>query len=131
MKLVYSMQEIAAQKKRDEEERKQLWEQLEREAGGGEKGKRVADAMRTYYSMFDEKLVDWSAHLYDKGHGAYYTCSIGRDTEGYLPDVESTNQLIRVITGNGALSLEDLPEDMKARILSFVKSCQSSDDGYF
>lgn len=136
MKLVYSMQEIAAQKKRDEEEKKQLWEQLEREAGGGEKGKRVADAMRSYYSMFDEKLVDWSAHLYDKGHGAYYTCSIGRDTEGYLPDVESTVQMLRFIDDSGMLRhvggtwKKAFPEWMHHQMVYYAKSLQD-ENGFF
>lgn len=136
MKLVYSMQEIAAQKKRDEEEKKQLWEQLEREAGGGEKGKRVADAMRSYYSMFDDKLVDWSAHLYDKGHGAYYTCSVGRDTEGYLPDVESTVQMLRFIDDSGMLRhvggtwKKAFPKWMHHQMVYYAKSLQD-ENGFF
>ena len=136
MKLVYSMREIAAQKKRDEEERKQLWEQLEREAGGGERGKKVADAMRTYYSMFDDKLIDWSAHLYDKGHGAYYTCSVGRDTEGYLPDVESTVQMLRFLDGSGMFRhvggtwTKALPEWMHHQMVYYAKSIQD-ENGFF
>ena len=130
------MQEISAQKKRDEEERNQLWAQLEREAGGGEKGKRVADAMRTYYSMFDEKLVDWLAHLYDKGHGAYYTCTIGRDTEGYLPDVESTVQILRFLDASGMFKhvggtwKRALPEWMHHQMVYYAKSLQD-ENGFF
>ena len=103
------------------------WAELEKVAPAG-----VVASLKKLAGAFDgTKLAIWMAGLWDKEVGGFYYSNSARDTEGYLPDVESTNQLIRVITGNGALSLEDLPEDMKARILSFVKSCQSSDDGYF
>ena len=136
MKLVYSMREISEQKKLDAIEREKLWEQLAVEAGGGEKGQKVADAMRTYYSMFDDKLVDWSAHLYDKGHGAYYTCSVGRDTEGYLPDVESTVQMLRFLDSSGMLKdvggtwKVALPKWMHQQMIYYAKSIQD-ENGFF
>ncbi|MBQ8879528.1 MAG: hypothetical protein IJY69_01645 [Clostridia bacterium] len=136
MKLVYSMKEITAQKKRDQVEKQRLWAQMAEEAGGGERGQRVADAMRTYYSMFDDKLIDWSAHLYDKGHGAYYTCTVGRDTEGYLPDVESTVQMLRWLDTSGILRdvggtwRKALPEWMLHQMVYYAKSLQD-ENGFF
>ena len=51
MKYVYSIKEIAEQKKLDVAERDSLWAALAEEAGGGEKGKAVADAFRKLYTM--------------------------------------------------------------------------------
>ena len=95
------------------------WAELEKVAPAG-----VVASLKKLAGAFDgTKLAIWLAGLWDKEVGGFYYSNSARDTEGYLPDIESTNQLIRVITGNGALSCADLSEDMKARILTFVRSC--------
>lgn len=136
MKYVYSLKEISEQKKLDTAERDSLWAALAKEAGGGEKGQAVADAMRKFYSMYDSTLVDWSATLYDKGHGAYYTASVGRDTDGFLPDVESTVQMLRFLDGSGLMRgvggswIKALPEWMIYQMVYYSKSLQD-ENGFF
>ena len=136
MKYVYSLREIAEQKKRDVAEMDKLWAALAEEAGGGEQGLAVANAFRKFCSMFDSRLVDWSATLYDKGHGAYYTSSVGRDTEGFLPDVESTVQMLRFLDGSGLMRgcegdwRKGLPKWMIHQMVYFAKSIQD-ENGFF
>ena len=136
MKYVYTLQEIAAQRKKDSKEISGLWDNLAREAGGGERGEAVADAFRKLYSMYGSSLVDWSATLYDKGHGAYYTSSVGRDTEGFLPDVESTVQMLRFLEGSGLLRdkgnnwINAIPKWMVHQIAYYAKSIQD-ENGFF
>ena len=136
MKYVYSLREIAEQKKKDVAERDKLWAALAEEAGGGEAGLAVANAFRKFCSMFDSKLVDWSATLYDKGHGAYYTSSVGRDTEGFLPDVESSVQMLRFLDGSGLMRgvgndwRKGLPRWMIHQMVYYAKSIQD-ENGFF
>lgn len=136
MKYVYSLREIAEQKKMDVAERDKLWADLAEEAGGGESGLAVANAFRKFCSMFDSRLVDWSATLYDKGFGAYYTASVGRDTEGFLPDVESTVQMLRFLDSSGLMRGCDsdwrkgLPQWMIHQMVYFAKSIQD-ENGFF
>ncbi len=136
MKYVYSLKQIAEQKKLDVAERDKLWAALAEEAGGGEKGLAVANAFRKLYTLFDSKLVDWSATLYDKGHGAYYTSSVGRDTEGFLPDVESTVQMLRFLDSSGLMRgfgndwRLGLPDWMKQQMVYYAKSLQD-ESGFF
>ena len=136
MKFVYSLREIAEQKKLDIAERDVLWAKLAEEAGGGEKGQKVADAFKKYYSMFDSSLVDWYVFLYDKGHGAFYTSSVGRDTEGFLPDVESTVQILRGLETTGIFQKfgnswkKGLPVWMQQQMVYYAKSIQEP-NGFF
>ena len=136
MKYVYSLREIAEQKKKDVAERDKLWATLAEEAGGGEAGLAVANAFRKLYTLYDSRLVDWSATLYDKGHGAYYTSSVGRDTEGFLPDVESTVQMLRFLDGSGLMRgvggswKKGLPDWMKHQMVYYAKSIQD-ENGFF
>ena len=136
MKYVYTLKQIAEQKKLDVAERDTLWAKLAEEAGGGEKGDAVANAFRKLYTMYDSRLVDWSATLYDKGHGAYYTSSVGRDTEGFLPDVESTVQMLRFLDGSGIMRgcegdwRKGLPKWMQHQMVYYAKSIQD-ENGFF
>ena len=136
MKYVYSIGEIAEQRKKDSKELAVLWDNLAAEAGGGEKGAAVADAFRKLYSMYGSSLVNWSATLYDKGHGCYYTSSVGRDTDGFLPDIESTVQMLRFIEGSGMLRecgnnwATGIPRWMLHEIAYYAKSLQD-ENGFF
>jgi len=136
MKYVYSLRQIAEQKKLDVAERDKLWAKLAEDAGGGEAGLAVANALRKLYTMYDSRLVDWSATLYDKGHGAYYTSSVGRDTDGFLPDVESTVQMLRFLDSSGLMRgvggdwRRGLPSWMIHQMVYYAKSIQD-ENGFF
>ena len=103
------------------------WAELEKKAPAN-----VVASLKKLAGAFDgTKLVRWMAGLWDPEVGGFYYSNSARDTEGYYPDIESTHQLISLLCSNGALRREELPEEFKAKMLSFIKSCQSPEDGYF
>ena len=61
-------------------------------------GKDAIDEIRTIYNLFDERMLIWYAGLYDPEIGGFYFSNSARDTEGFLPDIESTAQAINFIT---------------------------------
>ncbi len=102
---------------------------------------RCVEAVKSFYAMADENVYIWLANLYDPNIGGFYYSNSGRDTEGFLPDVESTLQAINILQNNGmfddfgstpASRLQNaLPEQMQDKIVEFVKGLQSDADGYF
>ena len=111
-----------------------------------ELGDDVAAAIRNLNGLFDERMYLWFANLYDPGRldengnyvsGGFYYSNSARDNYGFLPDIESTWQIISFLKSSGMLEKYGgsaslaLPESMKSVIVAFVKSCQSSADGYF
>lgn len=96
----------------------------------------IAAALRKCYSMYDDKLIGWYANLYDPGYGGYYCTASGRDTEGFLPDPESTTQALRFIESSGMLNeleggfRDNIPAIMGYRIVYYCKKIQHP-NGYF
>ena len=98
-------------------------------------------AVRKFYSMVDEKMYTWLANLYDPDEGGFYYSNSGRDTAGFAPDIESTFQALNMLNATGLVRdfgsdtgerlRNALPEEMKAKIVNFVKVRQSDKDGYF
>ena len=129
----------------NEKKRKELAEREEMFARIEESlGKKNADALRDYYSIFDERYYLWQASLYSQSRdkdgnviGGYYYSASGRDTDGYEIDLESTMQAIGFLCGSGMLAEFDgdsgkaIPKEMQAEMVAFAKSLQSPDDGYF
>ena len=81
-------------------------------------------------------IVDWMASLWSPEIGGFYYANSARDTEGFLPDVESTVQLLRWMESNGAFSAygkyeNALPGWMKEKLVAFARSLQCEEDGYF
>ncbi len=111
-----------------DEERLPLWNKLEEKAG-----KEVADAIKELYDVYDVKMVDWTANLYDPEVGGWYASISGRDTDGYLPDIIST---LDGMTFPASYMIIDkpyqelLPEWLKKRVGDFVLSIQD-ENGYF
>ncbi|MBQ7387200.1 MAG: hypothetical protein IJW03_03440 [Clostridia bacterium] len=94
----------------------------------------VVAAIRTLYNYFDgHKMAGWMANLYDPEIGGFYYSNSARDTAGYLPDIESTSQLLSTLVSCGAIADRNvyIPNEIKAKIVEFAKSLQSSEDGYF
>ena len=136
MKYIYSSEEIIEQRRLDTAERAEMWRRFEEKAGGGERGRAVTDAFRELYKNYDSKLAEWYASLYDKGVGGFYACTVGRDTVGFLPDLESTVQSLRFLQGSGLLrgfggSYRDaLPDWMIKQMVRYAKSIQD-ENGFF
>lgn len=95
----------------------------------GEKG---AEALKYLYDMFDERIYLWLADLWEPEIGAFYFSNSGRDTDGYLPDIESTVQALRYIGGAGltAYKYANIEEKVKKPVVRFARSLQDP-DGYF
>lgn len=98
-------------------------------------GMKSIEKIRELLSIYDERIYLWLAGLYDKNEGGFYFSNSARDTDGYLPDIESTAQAIRILKSSGLFD-EDVPytdifppETSKA-IVNFFTSKQAS-DGYF
>lgn len=99
-------------------------------------GDEVEKALRALYDYYDGPgIAEWIASLYDPKTGGFYYCKSARDTEGYLPDLESTQQALSVLAEVGAVPGEKLnemlPQKIKAKIVDFVRDRQSPVDGYF
>ena len=94
-------------------------------------------AMNAYLELFDERFYRWLAGLYDPETGALYYSDSGRNTLGYLPDIESTTRGYGWLSSSGML--ENYGGDLKAalpdwlvrKLLDWMIPMQSPKDGYF
>ena len=115
----------------------------------GEENAAIVDELKFLYSVFDDSLISWLANLYEPqicacvnvekcqngpncGGAGFYFSNSARDYEGFLPDVESTNQILNFLEGSGMTDdyASTLPESMISSIVKFVKDLQA-EDGYF
>ena len=97
-------------------------------------GKDATVALKKYCDMFDDNLYIWMANLWEPEIGGFYFSNSGRDTEGLLPDIESTVQILRALEGLGFMPSgysKEIPAEMRAKLIAFAKGLQDSDDGYF
>jgi len=92
--------------------------------------------LRRFYDIFDEKIYVWLAGLYDRESGAFYYSNSARDTRLYLPDIESTAQVLKFLGTSGMIgsggggNLAKVPEFVRDGIVNFALSLQDG-DGYF
>ena len=100
-------------------------------------GQDVSDALRAHYDLYDERFYIWISNLYDPGVGGFYYSNSGLATQGYLPDVESTQQAISFYQNAGMfrayrLGVKDaIPEWMREQLVNFARELQDPEDGYF
>lgn len=91
--------------------------------------------LKELLSFYDERMYFWLSELYDPEIGGFYYSLSAKNTDGYLPDIESTKQVLNGIVSLGLrddeLSLREiLPCEISERITYFTKSLQAP-DGYF
>ena len=135
------------------------WAKVEA-AGGAE----VAEAMKKLYNLYTPDIISWFANLYEERvcvcttldengnvvcqhptdengnplcqYGGFYYSNSARNTVGYAPDIESTNQALSFLESSGMLSTlggnygTAIPDWMKNEIVAFVKGLQDP-NGYF
>ncbi len=94
----------------------------------------VLSSLKALHNYFDgDKMADFFANLWDGSTGGFYYTIGARDNVGFLPDLESTKQILESLVENGAI--EDLnvtfPAEIKEKLVAFAKSTQSATDGYF
>ena len=95
-------------------------------------GSDVAEAIQRLCELFDEGTYTWLANLYDPETGAFYYSNDARDYEGFLPDIESTSQAMGLLNSMGLGTAQNMyTDEMAAKIVAWVQSLQSNDDGYF
>ena len=103
-------------------------------------GVEAVEALKDLFGLYDEGLYLWLANLWCPDVGGFYYSNSGRDTEGFLPDIESTKQALAFITKSGMVSeyesanysealLRDYPE-IAEKVLNFAVGLQA-EDGYF
>ena len=94
-------------------------------------------AMKALYGLFDEDTYMWIASLYDAEIGAFYFSESARDHVGFLPDVESTRQVLTFMERMGMTAdfggdlNKAVPKEISSKMVAFVKSLQDPSDGYF
>ncbi len=131
-----SVNYVEYQKDADKKERDRDFEQLSITLAKRENGNEIVSALREYYTMYDEALILWFVNLYDPDTGGYYYSASARNTRGYLPDIESTQQALAFLESSGmakdfgGTAASMIPEWMKSQIVAFIKDLQDP-DGYF
>lgn len=117
--------ECAAQRRREREEYCDGIKSVIGNAGGEE--------MKLLMKCYDERILEWLANLWDPEIGGFYFSNSARDTEGYLPDIESTAQAANYLLNTNVIkgSKKSFPQKMKEGLLSFAKSLQDPEDGFF
>ena len=107
------------------------WVRIEHEYGA-----EVCEALRMLYEYYDgERIAEWIVSLYDGETGGFYYCASARDTDGYLPDLESTSQALSILAEIGAIPTEQvneiLTDSVREGLIGFALDRQSPQDGYF
>ena len=130
---------IERQRVEDKAEKEEAWASAEAALTElyGTAAEEMISALKQLYTIYSEDAVTWLADLYDPVTGGFYYSNSARDTEGYLPDLESTYQALAFLEGSGMLRdyggkvKEALPEWMQEQIVAFTKGLQDKDNGYF
>ena len=83
-----------------------------------------------------KSVLNWLASLYDAKSGGFYYSLSARDTEGFLPDLESTYQAIYLLQLGGMYETGPVPENIMPReiqdgLAKFAYELQDESDGYF
>ena len=95
-------------------------------------GKKTADAVESFYSIYTDKIYEWLAGLWDGEVGGFYYSVSARDNEPYFPDIESTSQAFNFLHSEGIVDRFDaFPTKMKDKAVKFIACCQDPEDGYF
>ena len=92
--------------------------------------------MERFYDI--ERVIYWYASLYDPEYGAFYFAPSSRDYDGFLPDIESSAQVLNALRNAGmfyqygdSYGGDALPAEISELLIEFVRERQSKDDGYF
>lgn len=135
----YTFDVLERQEQIDNEENETQWQIFVAEANklGGD-GEEIAKAVKEYYeAVCSDDIISWYANLYEPALGGYYFSNGSRNTPGFLPDAESTVQAVQEFEASGMLSKYDnsyikgLPEWFRNQLISFLKSLQDPETGYF
>lgn len=94
-------------------------------------GEQILNALCDFYSLYTGESVRWIASLWDKGTGGFYFSPSAKETEGFLPDIESTGQALGVLQDLGITpDPVTFPEPFISKTLTFLRELQDT-DGFF
>jgi len=100
-------------------------------------GKSAAEGLEYLYNIYNEGMYIWIAGLWEPEIGGFYYSNSARDTEGYLPDIESTAQALNHLVTAGIFSYLGegsygalAPDYIRYPVLNFALSLQDP-DGFF
>lgn len=92
----------------------------------------IVESLRGLYNLFSTGLIDWMAGLYDDSFGGFYYSDSAKNTNGFLPDIESTSQVFRILKRSGAISdYSSVPKWLTKRISDFVLDLRDGESGFF
>ena len=100
-------------------------------------GEKVTNSLKDLYAFYGPNIYKWFVRLYEPEMGGFYYSDSARDTEGFLPDIESTTQVLEMVDGTGMTAEcggrigDVLPDDIRLSILHFAQGLQDPDDGFF
>ncbi len=95
-------------------------------------GKKTAESLEYFYSLYSDSIYKWLARLWDKEIGGFYYSVSAMENEGFYPDIESTSQAFgSLLTFGIGNSYDDYPAKMKDKAVKFITGCQDPEDGYF
>lgn len=142
--VIYVNDIVSVQEKKDEITLANAWSVIEEEVGS-----EITNELKALYSLYSDDIISWFANLYEPcvcvcegeckntqycGGGGYYYSNSGRNTPGYLPDIESTHQALGWISASGMTGgwhyNTVIPDWMEKQVVRFIKSRQDP-NGYF
>ena len=94
----------------------------------------IAEAITSLKELYDDRVIDFLAGLYDPVTGGIYYSYSAQQTEGYLPDVESTAQTLLALDTfcpDGRTAGDYLPSDFSEKLVRWVQGLEDPEDGYF
>ena len=101
---------------------------------------KYTELLEAELSRFDrmldgQALVRWAASLYDKDSGGFYYSGSARDNEQFKTDIESTSQMITLLSSLGLFKYDEgedrFPSWFKKGLINYFRSRQDEETGFF
>jgi len=106
-----------------------LTEELKKRTDNAEE---IASALRELYSIYSTDICSWLGSLFDPDIGGFYYSNSAKQTHGFLPDIESTNQVLIMLKNLGMIdSYESIPEWVRSKIERYICYLQDPENGLF
>lgn len=131
-KTAYLAEQDAKIEAENEEKWEHRWDELRAVVGND-----ATAAVQRLYNFWGTEWLEWAAGLYDPDIGGFYYSASARDYIGFLPDIESTAQILGLFKTFGLCDWYDgywgaaFPADFREKLGTFVQGLQSETDGYF
>ncbi len=92
----------------------------------------ILNSLERIKGLFSTDMLCWLARLFDPETGGFYYSNSAKDNEEFLPDIESTNQVLAILERSGVISsYDDMPSLIKREIAFFVSQREDRETGLF